>query len=113
MYDTDLQLKFSKKTKNPVFKTGIHMGLYYTDEYVRWLESKIFKYKNTEMENELNYLSEKIEELSMDRSDNETESRRSENTETRAHHNDRWTKLNKEIELLENILSAVTEYALK
>ena len=64
------------------------------------------------MEQELNYLSEKIEELSMDRTYNENESRRAENPETRQHHNDQWSNLNTEIELLENILSVVTEHVL-
>ena len=65
------------------------------------------------MEEELNYLSEKIEDLNQDRDYNHTESRRAENPDTRAHHNDQWCKLNTEIEILENVLTVVTEYALK
>jgi len=64
------------------------------------------------MENELNYLSEKIEELNRSRDYNENESKKSEDSETRQHHSDQWSNLNEEIELLENILNVVTEYEL-
>jgi hypothetical protein len=64
------------------------------------------------MEQELNYLSEKIEELTQDRDWNERETMKMEHSKMRYDVNERVTRLNTEIELLENILSVVTEQAL-
>jgi hypothetical protein len=64
------------------------------------------------MEQELNYLSEKIEELTQDRDWNERETMKMEHSKMRYDMNERVTRLNTEIELLENILSVVTEQAL-
>ena len=64
------------------------------------------------MEQELNYLSEKIEELTQDRDWNEREIMKMEHSKMRYDMNERVTRLNTEIELLENILSVVTEQAL-
>lgn len=64
------------------------------------------------MEEELNYLSEKINELEYDRDYNEREANKAENEDDRTHHNMMGEKINTELELLETILTAVTSYAL-
>lgn len=46
MNNTDLQVRFSKETKQQVLQTGKQMNLYYTDEYVRWLEDIVLKQAN-------------------------------------------------------------------
>ena len=46
MNNTDLQVRFSKETKQQVLQTGKQMNLYYTDEYVRWLEDIALKQAN-------------------------------------------------------------------
>ena len=73
----------------------------------------MYAFKITEMENELNYLSEKIEELTQDRDWNEREVTKMKHSKMRYDMNERVTKLNTEIELLENILNIVTKNALK
>ena len=64
------------------------------------------------MENELNYLSEKIEELTQDRDWNEREISKRDHSKMRSDMMERVDRLNTEIELLENILNVVTEHAL-
>jgi len=64
------------------------------------------------MEEELNYLSEKINELEYDRDYNEREANKAEDIENRTYHNGKCCELNTEIDLLETILTAVTSYAL-
>jgi hypothetical protein len=64
------------------------------------------------MEEELNYLSEKINDFKYDSEYNEREANRAENVEDRLHHNMMAQKINTEIDLLENILTCVTNYAL-
>lgn len=46
MNNTDLQVSFNKETKQQVLQTGKQMNLYYTDEYVRWLEDIALKQAN-------------------------------------------------------------------
>lgn len=46
MNNTDLQVRFNKETKQQVLQTGKQMNLYYTDEYVRWLEDIALKQAN-------------------------------------------------------------------
>lgn len=43
MNNSDLQVRFCKETEQQVLQTGKQMNLYYTDEYVRWLESKVLQ----------------------------------------------------------------------
>lgn len=62
------------------------------------------------MENELNYLSEKIEELQENANYYEREANRSEDVESRNHNNEMALKMNTEIELLKSILIIVTNY---
>lgn len=64
------------------------------------------------MEEELNYLSNKIEELTYDRDYNEREANKAEDIESRTYYNGRCCELSTEIDLLETILTAVTSYAL-
>ena len=64
------------------------------------------------MEEELNYLSEKINELEYDRDYNEREANKAEDVDSRMHHNMMGEKINTELELLETILTAVISYAL-
>jgi prefoldin subunit 5 len=72
----------------------------------------LYAFKITEMENELNYLSEKIEELTQDRDWNEREIVKRDHSKMRSDMMERVDRLNTEIELLENILNVVTEQAL-
>ena len=72
----------------------------------------LYAFKITEMENELNYLSEKIEELTQDRDWNEREIAKRDHSKMRSDMTVRVDRLNTEIELLENILNVVTEQAL-
>ena len=65
-----------------------------------------------QMENELNYISEKIEKLTQDRDWNEREIMKMEHSKLRYDMNERATRLNTEIELLENILTKLTEVEL-
>lgn len=44
--NTDLQIKFNKETEKQVLQTGVNMNLYYTDEYVKWLESIVLRQAN-------------------------------------------------------------------
>ena len=64
------------------------------------------------MEEELNYISLRIEELTQDRDYHENECRKTESKGDREHHNSMIEALNTEIELMENIQNVVTEYAL-
>ena len=64
------------------------------------------------MEDELNYLSSKIEELRYESEYNEREANKAEDQDSRMHHNMMSEKVNTEIDLLETILTAVTSYAL-
>ena len=64
------------------------------------------------MEDELNYLSTKIEELRHESEYNEREANKAEDQDSRMHHNMMCEKVNTEIDLLETILTAVTSYAL-
>lgn len=61
------------------------------------------------MESELNYLSEKIEELSQDRTYNETEFRKAKDPVTNSYHADKYNELDEEISILENILNHITQ----
>ena len=72
----------------------------------------LYAFKITEMEQELNYLSEKIEELTQDRDWNEREIKKRDHSKMRSDMMERVDRLNTEIELLENILNLVTEHAL-
>ena len=43
MNNTDLQVRYHKETEQQVLQTGKQMNLYYTNEYVRWLEAKVLQ----------------------------------------------------------------------
>jgi len=60
------------------------------------------------MEKELNYLSEKIEDLQQDVDFYESESKRNESEIERAELNEIWTRKTTELEYLENILNYIT-----
>ena len=54
MNNSDLQVRFSKETGQQVFQTGKQMNLYYTDEYVRWLENITLKQANSTEQSDSN-----------------------------------------------------------
>lgn len=39
MTRTDLQIKFHKETGKQVLQTGIEINMYFTDDYIAWLEN--------------------------------------------------------------------------
>lgn len=65
------------------------------------------------MEEELNYLSEKIAEQEQEVAYYENENRKSESESLRNHWTECIDKHNTEIEMLNNILNLVTEHSLK
>ena len=46
MTRTDLQLKFNKETGFHVLQTGIEMNMYFTDDYIAWLENLVLDKAN-------------------------------------------------------------------
>lgn len=46
MNNTDLQVRYHKETGKQVLQTGKQMNLYYTDDYIRWLEAKVLQQAN-------------------------------------------------------------------
>ena len=64
------------------------------------------------MEEELNYLSEKVEDMQEQVAYYERESKTNESEIERAEINEIWTRKATELEYLENILNKLTEYAL-
>ena len=64
------------------------------------------------MENELNYLSEKIEDITESRDYHEREAAKAESEESRSSYNEAVLRENTELEILNSIMSVVTEQAL-
>jgi len=72
----------------------------------------LYAFKITEMEHELNYLSELIQEEEQQITYYENESRKSESESLRNHWTECIEKHQTQLELLNNILNVVTEQAL-
>ena len=72
----------------------------------------LYAFKITEMEHELNYLSDKIDELETEVSYYNREVAKTESEQKRTDINNILERKETELELLQNILNVVTEHAL-